>query len=147
MTFRHRFTVRAPLPRVAEFHARSASMAAITPPPIIVRIHQSPDVLADGDEMAFTLWMGPLPIRWRARIEDVSGSGFTDRQLSGPFTEWVHRHTFVALDEQTTEVIDEVTTRLSRHPFWWLVGLGMRLGLPLLFAFRAWRTRRLLAGS
>jgi ligand-binding SRPBCC domain-containing protein len=142
--FTHRFTVRASLSRVAEFHRHASSMAAITPPPIIVRIHHAPDVLTEGSHMDFTMWLGPLPLYWQASIEDVSENGFVDRQLKGPFAAWQHRHTFVALGDQSTEVIDEVQVQLRSHPFWWLVGLGMRLGLPFLFAFRAWKTRRLL---
>ena len=94
--------------------------------------------------MDFTLWFGPLPIRWSASIEDVSQTGFTDRQLSGPFGAWVHRHSFVRLDDETTEVIDAITLRLKPHPLWGPVGLGFVLGLPVLFAFRGWKTRRLL---
>jgi ligand-binding SRPBCC domain-containing protein len=142
--YQHRFRVRAALPLVAKFHMYPASMSAITPPPILVKIHQAPDVLTNGDRMAFTMWLGPLPVFWEARIEAVSPDGFIDRQMSGPFAEWVHGHTFMIVDEQTTEVVDEVTLRLSKHPFWWLVGLGMRLGLPMLFAFRRWKTKRIL---
>jgi ligand-binding SRPBCC domain-containing protein len=143
-TYHHRFRVQASVDRVAEFHRRAASMAAITPPPIIVKIHDAPHVLNDGDRMNFTMWIGPLPVYWEAQIEAPSLDGFTDRQLRGPFQHWVHRHTFLAVDEHTTEVVDEVELDLRRHPFWWLVGLSMRLGLPLLFAFRAWKTRRML---
>ena len=75
-------------------------MGAITPPPIVVRMHNAPVVLAED--------------------------------------------TFVAVDEYTTDVLDEITTRLRPHLLWWPVGLGMQLGLPVLFAFRAWKTRRLL---
>ncbi len=142
--YRHRFQVRAPLTSVADFHAQSASMAAITPPPVVVRVHQAPNRLDEGDEMEFTLWLGPLPIRWLARIEDVGPTGFVDRQLRGPFGHWVHRHSFVPVDETTTAVVDEISFRLQPHPFWGLVGLGMWLNLPLLFAYRAWRTRQLL---
>jgi ligand-binding SRPBCC domain-containing protein len=144
MKYHHCFRVRASLARVAEFHRHAASMAAITPPLIIIRTHHAPPVLADGDEMDFTMWLGPLPVRWLARIEAVSPAGFSDRQLSGPFAEWVHRHTFVAVGENTTEVRDEITLRLRPHPLWWPIGLGMRLGLPILFAFRAWKTKRIL---
>jgi ligand-binding SRPBCC domain-containing protein len=144
MKYRHQFRVPASVERVAEFHAHSASMTAITPPPILVKVQQSPAVLADGDEMAFTMWLGPLPIHWLVRIEAVSDAGFTDRQLRGPFTEWVHRHMFRAVDENTTNVIDEIIFRLRLHPLWWPVGLGMWLGLPILFAFRAWKTKRML---
>ena len=94
--------------------------------------------------MDFSLGLGPLAIRWRARIEDASEAGFTDRQLEGPFRAWRHRHRFVALDDATTEVVDEVEASLRTHPVWLPIGLGMWLGLPLLFAFRAGRTRRLL---
>jgi len=144
MIYRHRFQVRSSLERVAEFHSRSASMAAITPPPIIIRVQHAPPVLGEGDEMNFTMWLGPFPLHWLARIEAVSPDGFTDRQLSGPFAEWVHRHTFVAVDEHTTEVVDEINLRLRSHPLWWLVGMGMWLGLPILFAYRGWKTRRTL---
>jgi ligand-binding SRPBCC domain-containing protein len=145
--FRHRFRVQASLATVADFHARSASMAAITPPPLIVRIHRAPATLGSGDEMAFTLWAGPLPLRWVARIEDVSPGGFTDRQVRGPFAAWQHRHRFERISEAETAVVDEVTAELKRHPFWWIVGALMWLGLPLLFAYRGWRTRRLLAAG
>jgi len=144
MNYRHRFVVRAPLARVSDFHRQVASMPAITPPPLSVRLYHAPDILGEGDEMDFSLGVGPVRIRWLARIEGVSPNGFTDRQVRGPFAEWVHRHSFNALDNQTTEVVDEITLRLRTQPGWWLVGMGMWLGLPILFAFRASKTRRLL---
>lgn len=145
MVYRHSFLVPAPVQEVAEFHSRSASMGEITPPPIIVKIQHAPERLAEGDEMEFTLWLGPIPVHWLARIEGVSPIGFTDRQVQGPFEGWQHRHSFVAVGENTTRVDDEVTYTIRRHPWWGLVGLGMGLGLPVLFAFRGWKTRQRLA--
>jgi ligand-binding SRPBCC domain-containing protein len=144
MKYLHRFRVKAPLSRVADFHQQSAGMSAITPPPIRVQLQRVPAALSSGGEMEFTLWFGPLPIHWVARIEDVSESGFTDRLISGPFSKWVHRHSFVRVDDHTTEVIDQISLQLKPHPFWGLVGLGFRCGLPALFAYRTWKTRRLL---
>jgi ligand-binding SRPBCC domain-containing protein len=144
MRYQHRFRVNAPLAAVANFHAQSASMGAITPPPVVVRVHHAPARLNEGDEMDFTMWLGPLPVRWLARIEDVSSTGFTDRQLRGPFRQWVHHHTFVPVDETTTAVVDEIELVLRWHPLWGVVGLGMWLSLPLLFAYRGWKTRRLI---
>jgi len=141
MEYKHRFEVTAPLTAVADFHAQSASMGAITPPPAVVRVHRAPSHLDDGDEMEFTMWLGPLPVRWLARIEDVSPTGFTDRQLRGPFRHWLHRHTFVVVDETTTAVVDEIELELRSHPWWKLVGLLMWFSLPLLFAYRGWKTR------
>jgi ligand-binding SRPBCC domain-containing protein len=130
MNYHHRFQVRAPLDRISDFHSRAASMPAITPPPLRVRLHHAPEVLGEGDEMNFSLGVGPFSIHWVARIEEVSPNGFTDRQLRGPFAEWIHRHNFIALNSETTEVIDEITLRLRIHPVWWLVGMGMWAGLP-----------------
>lgn len=144
MRYSHRFTVQAPLSAVADFHRRSESMGAITPPPIRARIHAAPEILKEGDRMDFTLWLGPFPIRWVAQIEQVTPEGFVDRQLVGPFTTWVHRHTFAAIDEETTVVIDEIDATLHPNWLWKLVGLGMWLGLPILFAYRGWKTRSIL---
>ena len=144
MRYNHRFPVKAPLAEVAAFHQQPASMGAITPPPMRVEVQHAPDTLASGGEMAFTLWFGPLPIHWIAWIENVSDVGFSDRQVSGPFTEWVHRHSFAQVDDQTTEVIDEISIQLKPNLFWGLVGLGFVFGLPVLFAYRGWKTRRLL---
>lgn len=144
MIYRHSFRLAAPLERVRDFHAQPQSMSRITPPPIIARIHQAPAPLVEGSQMDFTLWMGPLPLRWQARIENVTPSGFDDRQLSGPFSSWVHRHRFEAVDANTTIVNDEIQAELAPGWFWRAVGALMWLNLPVLFAYRGWRTRRYL---
>jgi ligand-binding SRPBCC domain-containing protein len=144
MKFRHTFKVKAPLSHVVAFHRQSRSMGAITPPPAIVRLHQAPNELGEGDQMEFTIWMGLLPIRWKAQIEQVSPVGFTDQQLRGPFKEWLHRHSFHSLNPEITEVQDEIQARLRMHPLWGPIGLGMWLSLPFMFAYRAWKTRQLL---
>lgn len=148
MKFKHTFRVNAPQSAVADFHSQSASMPAITPPPMVVRVHAAPERMGSGDTMDFTLWAGPLPVRWVARIEDASPAGFVDRQMRGPFAAWAHRHSFVRVDDRTTDVVDEVEAELKRHPFWWLAGALMWAGMPVLFGYRGWRTKRLLeAGS
>jgi ligand-binding SRPBCC domain-containing protein len=147
MKYRHTFRVQAPLPDVAAFHTAATSLKAITPPLIPTQVHHAPEQMGDGDEMDFTMWTGPLPVRWTARVEDVSPTGFLDRQVRGPFEAWAHRHTFESVEEGATEVLDEVEARLKPHLLWGLVGLGIWLGLPLLFAYRGWKTRRLLEGD
>ncbi|HET7089419.1 MAG TPA: hypothetical protein VFL17_12290 [Anaerolineae bacterium] len=144
MKYRHQFRVRAPLARVAEFHSRTAGLALLIPPPIVARIHRAPIIQREGDEVDFTMWLGPLPIRWIARIDSVSETGFVDRQVRGPFERWLHCHTFTPIDASTTAVIDDVQAVLKAHRGWGAVGLTMWLALPLLFAYRGWKTRRAL---
>lgn len=147
MRYEHTFRVQAPLASVVRFHAQATSLEAITPALIPIQVHHAPDKLDEGDEMDFTMWIGSLPVRWVARISDVSAAGFSDHQVRGPFESWTHRHSFIKVHNGTTEVLDEVEARLKRHPLWGPVGLAMWLGLPLLFAFRGSRTRRLLEGE
>ena len=77
-------------------------------------------------------------MRWAAVHSEVTAeNGFVDTQRQGPFRGWRHYHRFRAVDEQTTEVIDEIGAEfgsvLSR--FLWF-------NLPLLFAYRARQTRK-----
>jgi ligand-binding SRPBCC domain-containing protein len=145
MKYQHRFRVQAPVEAVAEFHSYPDTMAAITPPPIFVQVHNAPARVVEGQQMDFTMWLGPLPLRWQAHFEDVTAVSFVDRMVQGPMRTWRHRHSFVAIDDHTTDVLDDVEIELRRHPLWGPVGLGMALNLPVLFAFRQWQTQRLLA--
>ena len=144
MIYQHRFRVNAPQKIVAEFHHSTQSMAAITPPPIITQVHRAPAVVAEAAEMDFTLWMGPIPLRWLAKFEQVSLAGFSDRLVRGPFAAWRHQHQFIEIDAHTTEVYDRIEAAYHPNPFWRLVGMEMWLNLPVLFAYRGWRTRKLL---
>jgi ligand-binding SRPBCC domain-containing protein len=144
MQYQHRFLVKAPLDSVSAFHSRASSMAAITPPPVFLRIHEAPDILRPKDVIHFTLWLGPLPIRWRVIIENITAAGFVDRQLEGPFQYWIHSHQFTAVDNHTTAVDDQIQLAIRKNAFWGLVGLLFYVSLPALFAYRGWKTRRLL---
>ena len=145
MTYRHRFRVSAPLDRVLAFHRRAESLRAVTPPLApMTFLEPLPPELGEGDEMVFRMWAGPIPVRWRARIERMGSDGFDDVQLEGPFARWRHRHRFEAAGPGATWVIDEIEASLATRPDRWLIGLGMWSSLPLLFGYRGWKTRRLL---
>jgi ligand-binding SRPBCC domain-containing protein len=138
------FRVQAPLGRVAEFHRDTKVLKHLTPPPLIVKFNEL-QPLAEGSVADFTIWIGPLPIRWVAIHSDVDPEiGFTDTQVAGAFEAWTHRHSFSALDGNSTEIRDEIKALPSRHPFWGLVSRFIWLNLPILFAYRAWRTRKAL---
>lgn len=144
MRYRRSFQVRAPFAAVVHFHRQSSSLAAITPPPVTLQLQQAPTLLDAGDEMEFTTGLGPLRIPWLARIEDVTTNGFSDVQLRGPFQRWVHHHSFISIDRDTTQVVDEIQATLRWDFPSVLTGLAMWLSLPLLFSYRACKTRHLL---
>ena len=144
--FRSRFRVDAPLEVVSEFHANPEALKLLTPPGTRVRIHRAEPV-AEGSRVAFTLYLGPVRIRWLARHRDVGPRGFTDVQERGPMARWEHRHRFRPQPDGGTLVEDVVSYRYPGG----LAGLLARLlfnplSLRLLFAWRAYATRRALRG-
>lgn len=146
-TFATSFTVNAPLAEVAAFHDDTSALKKLNPPPILVQLHRV-DPLGEGSVSEFTLWMGPLPIRWRAVHSDVGPHGFTDTQESGPLAYWKHTHSFAAVDDNTTRVSEHIEYRYAPG----LKGQFSRLlfgkpGLTFLFAWRAWATRRAVEGK
>jgi ligand-binding SRPBCC domain-containing protein len=139
--------LRAPVQALADFHARPGALKKLTPPPVLVQVHAA-DPLAEGARADFTMWFGPLPVRWLAIHSQVEPlSGFTDTQVQGPLKHWVHRHTWSALEaageKPYTLLVDHI--EYEHHPG--LHGLLTRLlfARPLLgvmFAYRHWVTRR-----
>ena len=41
---------------------------------------------------------------------------FVDTQLKGPYSQWIHKHTFTEIDANTTLIEDEVRYRLPLEP-------------------------------
>ena len=139
--FQHRFTVKSSQAVVADFHRDSRALRQLTPPPIWVQFH-AVEPLGEGSVADFTMWLGPLPIRWTAVHSQVTSHGFIDTQKRGPFRAWQHRHRFRELGDGRTEVVDEIEAEPGN-----LVSRLMWLTLPFLFAYRGWRTRRACRGA
>jgi ligand-binding SRPBCC domain-containing protein len=123
-----------------------AALKLLTPPPVFVQMNRV-DPLSEGSIADFTLWIGPLPVRWVAAHSGVDPlSGFTDTQVRGPFAFWVHRHSFEPCDPAETEVIDEIQAEFGRG-FSGLLGRLMWVNLPFMFFYRGWVTRRTIPKS
>lgn len=140
-TFTYAFDVNAPVTAVTAFHHDTSVLKTLTPPPIFAQIHRF-DPLGEGAVAEFTLWFGPLPVRWQAVHSEVSERGFTDTQASGPLQSWQHRHTFTPISENLTRIEEQI--EYSHHDG--LRGLLSRLlfarpGLYLLFTARQLITR------
>jgi ligand-binding SRPBCC domain-containing protein len=143
-TFDYAFEVEAPVEAVAAFHDDTRVLRRLTP--AYVRIHRV-DPLGEGSIAEFTVWFGPIPIRWRARHRDVGPNGFTDIQDNGPLKSWVHTHRFVAAGAGSTRVTEHI--EYEYEPGWGGVFGRLFFGPPALralFAYRAWVTRRAVSG-
>lgn len=140
--FDYSFTVDVPLSIVRDFHRDTSALKRLTPPPTFVQIH-SIEPMAEGSVSKFTLWVGPLPLRWTAVHRNVSDRGFTDIQAEGPAAKWEHTHTFTPLDAAHTR-IDEHIEFEHKRGFWGIVTrlLFSRPNLLVMFAYRRFVTRR-----
>jgi ligand-binding SRPBCC domain-containing protein len=112
-----RFRVNAPLEAVAHFHRDPRALRLLSPPPVVVQIHKV-ESLAEGSQSEFTLWFGPIPLRWLAIHSQVDfGSGFTDRQARGPLASWSHRHSWQALPDGATEMQERIEYSHQSGPY------------------------------
>ncbi len=142
LRYERRFRIPAGLDEVAKFHQNASALKRLTPPPVFVQIHRV-EPLAENSLAEFTMWMGPFPIRWLARHVQVDPkTGFTDVQERGPFKSWLHRHRFTPVDDNSTEVLDEINAEPGSGFINGFVSRMMWISLPLLFAYRAWVTRK-----
>lgn len=116
------YLVNSPHPAVARFHQSRDALRRLTPPPVFVQVHRF-EPLADGSLADFTMWFGPIPLRWQARHEQVDlEAGFTDRQISGPLAEWVHHHRYQP-SGGGTRLTDRIEYRHHAGPRGWLTRL------------------------
>ncbi len=135
--------IKTTLPAIKRFHEDPKALARLTPPPIVMQLHRDDRQSITEGEIEFTLWLGPLPIRWIARHEaGPTPDSFADLQVRGPMAWWRHEHIFSEV-AGGVELTDRIT--LAHRPG--LVGFFTRLafdGIPLrlLFFYRHWRTRQ-----
>jgi ligand-binding SRPBCC domain-containing protein len=129
-----------PQPRadVFAFFGEPYNLERITPPFLRFRIVTPPPiVLAPGTQIDYRLQLFGVPFGWRTRIESVEpGVHFVDRQVSGPYRRWRHRHTFHDVPGGT-EMCDRVDYDVGWGPLGWAAGpLFVRRALRRIFDYR-----------
>lgn len=87
---------------VFPFFSDARNLEALTPPWLRFEIETSAPEMQPGALIDYRLRVRGIPIRWRTLIESFDPpNGFVDRQLRGPYRQWIHTHTFEALDGMT----------------------------------------------
>lgn len=142
--FEKRSIIPTTMAQMLAFHNDPRALRWLTPPPIIMqRRFDARKSLTEG-ELEFTLWFGPLPVRWLARHEPgPTEHSFQDRMMRGPMQFWLHQHIFREVPGGV-----ELTDHLEYQHQAGLQGILTRLlfgGLPLqlLFFYRHLQTRRI----
>lgn len=138
--------IAAPPGVVFAFHESPGALERLNPPGQNVRVVQGGDSLRPGSRTVLRIGLGPLAIRWVAvHTEYDPPHLFADRQESGPFASWSHRHRFLDDGQGGTILRDEVDFEPHLGPLGrWLGGAWICRKLQKLFDYRHEATRRIV---
>ena len=141
-------SIELDLPRddVFAFFSDASNLERITPPELGFRIVTAqPIKLEKGALIDYNLSLHGIPMSWRTEITLWEPPHeFVDTQLRGPYSQWIHRHTFTELAPDRTLIKDEVRYRLPLEPLGDLAHFIVRGQLERIFDFRQTAVAELL---
>lgn len=131
-------TIELPREEVFAFFSDAANLERITPPQLRFHIVTPPPItLKKGAIIDYKLTMRGLRFGWRTEITEWEPPiMFTDRQVKGPYGQWIHTHWFSEITPTQTIIEDEVRYRLPLEPFGDIVHFFVRRELERIFDFR-----------
>jgi len=138
--------IKATPERLFAFHASPGAMERLTPPWEKVKVIEGGDSIRVGARVVLETKLGPVLLRWVAEhVEYDPPHAFADRQVSGPFQAWHHRHEFLPDGPDGSTLRDVVhyevpLGRLGQVCGGWFV----RNKLQKMFDYRHDATRRIV---
>lgn len=138
--------IERPRAEVFEFFSDAGNLEQITPPELNFHILTPlPIEMRAGALIDYQLRLYGFPLKWRTEISRWEPPElFVDTQISGPYSQWIHTHSFTELDENRTQIDDEVRFRLPFEPFGLLALPFVRRQLDYIFDYRQKRVAELL---
>lgn len=125
-----------------EWHVRPGALRRLLAPWERARVIEGggpTERLEKGNRQTIQLGVGPVKLRWVAEIADVQPDKlfFIDRQVSGPFKSWIHRHEIGTKGKDASKLTDSIEFALPFGPLGGLFGGGhVTRKLTRMFAWR-----------
>jgi ligand-binding SRPBCC domain-containing protein len=129
------------------FFSDAYNLAKITPDFLHFKIlTPHPIAMHPGALIDYSLSLFGVPFKWQTVINEWEPNvRFVDSQVKGPYALWQHTHTFKALDEERTLMLDEVHYQIPMGVLGDLAhDLFVEATLKKIFAYRYEATERLL---
>ena len=143
MIYSKKIVVNHPIREVADLHRNPKILKELTPPWAHVNFHRV-DPQSENSIVEMTIKLGFFSVFWRAKHVEVDIlNGFSDIQEQGPFESWKHVHNFHELDSNKTQIHDRIEAKF-KHGLNGIQGRFIWMGIPSLFFFRHWKTKKLL---
>ena len=127
-----------------EFFSDLNNLVLLTPRLMNMNIDNSYLQERVNKDTSFEIKIGykPFILKWQSEITDWNPSNyFSDQQTSGPYSKWIHKHSFTE-GEGGTWIIDEVEYKPKLFPF---VGkIFYKLLLKSMFSYRDKQVKKLM---
>jgi ligand-binding SRPBCC domain-containing protein len=146
MQFLKESRINAPSARVFGFHESPGALQRLTPPWEKVTIESGGQSIHVGSRVVLVMKLGPFPLRWIAEHTEYSPPHlFADRQVSGPFARWYHRHEFLDDGQGGTILRDVVDFEPPLGALGQFLGSGfLNAKLSKMFEYRHEMTRKIV---
>ena len=144
-TFRAQTKIPGNIEDVFKFFSDAQNLELITPPELSFKITSPiPIKMETGALIEYKIRLFGFSFQWKSIISKwEQNRQFIDEQLKGPYSKWVHTHTFEK-NEGDIIISDIVNYRLPFAPFGEIVLPLVKMQLKIFFDYRSKRILELI---
>jgi len=105
--------IQQPIDKTYSFFKEAKNLELLTPDFLKFRVlNQSPKEIQKGAKINYCLWLRFIPFWWQSQIVDWEPNhSFSDKQLHGPYSHWLHTHEFIEKNGGTL-IRDKISYRV-----------------------------------